>query len=43
MGHHRHAPETSKMHAVDSVARLTRTLERIANLWPRAEIDALMP
>ena len=31
MGHHHHAPETSKMNAVDPVAWLTRTLERIAN------------
>jgi transposase len=31
------------MNNVDPVAWLTQTLERIANQWPSAEIDALMP
>jgi hypothetical protein len=31
------------MNNVDPTARLTQTLERIANQWPSAEIDALMP
>lgn len=35
--------QTCKMNNVDPVARLTQTLERIANQWPRAEINALMP
>jgi hypothetical protein len=32
-----------KMNNVDPVAWLTQTMERIANQWPSAEIDALMP
>ena len=32
-----------KMNAVDPVAWLTQTLQRIANHWPRARIDQLMP
>jgi hypothetical protein len=35
--------QTCKMNAVDPTAWLTQTLERIANQWPSAEIDALMP
>ncbi|WJS86450.1 transposase domain-containing protein [Paracoccus sp. TOH] len=35
--------QTCKMNNVDPVAWLTQTLERIANKWPSAEIDALMP
>jgi transposase len=35
--------QTCKMNNVDPVAWLTQTLERIANQWPSAEIDALMP
>jgi hypothetical protein len=31
------------MNDVDPVAWMTQTLERLANQWPRAEIDALMP
>jgi transposase len=31
------------MNAVDPQAWLTQTLERIANGWPHAEIDVLMP
>lgn len=35
--------QTCKMNAVDPVAWLTQTLERIANQWPSAKLDALMP
>jgi transposase len=35
--------QTAKMNAVDPQAWLTQTLERIANGWPHAEIDVLMP
>jgi transposase len=35
--------QTAKMNDVDPLAWLTQTLERIANGWPNAEIDALMP
>ena len=35
--------QTCKMNNVDPVAWLTQTLGRIANLWPSAEINALMP
>jgi transposase len=35
--------QTCKMNAVDLVAWLTQTLQRIANQWPRAKIDQLMP
>lgn len=35
--------QTCKMNNVDPTAWLTQTLERIANQWPSAEIDALMP
>ena len=35
--------QTCKMNNVDPVTWLTLTLERIANQWPSAEIDALMP
>ncbi|SFK90322.1 IS66 C-terminal element, partial [Loktanella salsilacus] len=35
--------QTCKMNDVDPVAWLTLTLERIANQWPSAELDALMP
>lgn len=35
--------QTCKMNAVDPVAWLTQTLQRIANQWPRAKIDQLMP
>jgi hypothetical protein len=31
------------MNAVDPVAWLTQTLQRIANHWPSVEINALMP
>ena len=31
------------MNSVDPTAWLTQTRERIANQWPSAEIDALMP
>jgi hypothetical protein len=31
------------MNHVDPLAWLTQTLERIANGWPRSEMDALMP
>jgi transposase len=31
------------MNNVDPTAWLTQTLERIANQWPSAEIDDLMP
>lgn len=34
--------QTCKMNDVDPLARLTLTLERIANQWPSAELDALM-
>ncbi|MFZ1479351.1 MAG: IS66 family transposase [Paracoccaceae bacterium] len=35
--------QTCKMNNVDPVAWLTQTLERIANQWPSAKLDALMP
>ncbi|WP_229804329.1 transposase domain-containing protein, partial [Gemmobacter lanyuensis] len=35
--------QTCRMNNVDPTAWLTQTLERIANQWPSAEIDALMP
>lgn len=35
--------QTCRMNNVDPVAWMTQTLERLANQWPRAEIDALMP
>jgi len=35
--------QTAKMNNVDPRAWLTQTLERIANGWPNAKIDALMP
>jgi transposase len=35
--------QTCKMNAVDPVAWLTQTLEPIANQWPSAKLDALMP
>jgi transposase len=35
--------QTAKMNDVDPQAWLTQTLERIANGWPKSEIDALMP
>ena len=35
--------QTCKMNAVDPVAWLTQTLERIADQWPSAKLDALMP
>lgn len=35
--------QTCKMNNVDPVAWLTQTLERLANQWPSAEIDALIP
>ncbi|SFL65803.1 IS66 C-terminal element, partial [Loktanella salsilacus] len=35
--------QTCKMNDVDPVAWLTLTLERIANQWPSAELDALTP
>ena len=35
--------QTCKMNDVDPVAWLTLTLERIANQWHSAELDALMP
>ncbi|MEI9915726.1 MAG: transposase [Methylovirgula sp.] len=35
--------QTAKMNDVDPLAWLTQTLERLANGWPNAEIDALMP
>jgi len=35
--------QTCRMNNVDPTAWLTQTLERIANQWPNAEIDALMP
>jgi hypothetical protein len=31
------------MNDVDPVAWMTQTLERLANQWPRAKIDTLMP
>ena len=31
------------MNSVDPQAWLTQTLKRIANGWPNADIDALMP
>ena len=35
--------QTSRMNNADPVAWMTQTLERLANQWPRAEIDALIP
>ena len=35
--------QTCKMNNVDPTAWLTQTLERIANQWPSAKIDVLMP
>ncbi|MEJ0092073.1 MAG: IS66 family transposase [Methylocella sp.] len=35
--------QTAKMNDIDPQAWLTQTLERVANGWPNAEIDALMP
>jgi transposase len=35
--------QTAKMNDIDPQAWLTQTLQRIANGWPNAEIDALMP
>lgn len=35
--------QTCKMNNVDPTAWLTQTLERIANQWPAAQIDELMP
>ncbi len=35
--------QTAKMNDIDPLAWLTQTLERLANGWPNAEIDALMP
>jgi transposase len=35
--------QTCRMNNVDPVAWLTQTLERIANQWPSAKLDALMP
>lgn len=35
--------QTFRMNNVDPVAWMTHSLERLANQWPRAEIDALMP
>jgi transposase len=35
--------QTAKMNDVDPQAWLTQTLERIANGWPKSDIDALMP
>ncbi|WP_248633673.1 transposase domain-containing protein, partial [Cereibacter changlensis] len=35
--------QTCKMNSVDPAAWLSQTLERIANQWSSAEIDALMP
>jgi transposase len=35
--------QTCRMNNVDPTAWLTQTLERIANQWPSAQIDALMP
>ncbi len=35
--------QTCKMNNVDPTAWLTQTLKRIANQWPSAKIDALMP
>lgn len=35
--------QTFKINNVDPGAWLTKTLERITNQWPNAEIDALMP
>jgi hypothetical protein len=35
--------QTCKMNNVDPVAWPTKTLERIANQWPSAEIDARVP
>jgi hypothetical protein len=35
--------QTANMNDVDSLAWLTRTLERIANRWPISQIENLMP
>jgi transposase len=35
--------QTAKMNNVNPLAWLTQTLQRMANGWPNAEIDALMP
>lgn len=35
--------QTCRMNNVDPTAWLTQTLERIANQWPNAQIEALMP
>lgn len=35
--------QTCKMNNVDPMSWLTQTFERIANQWPSAKIDALMP
>lgn len=35
--------QTCRMNNVDPAAWLTQTLKRIANQWPSAKIDALMP
>ena len=35
--------QTCKMNNVDPVAWLTQTLKRMANQWPSAELDDLMP
>ena len=35
--------QTAKMNDVDPLAWLTQTLERLANGWPNAQIDVLMP
>ena len=35
--------QTCKLNNVDSMAWLAQTLERIANQWPSAKIDDLMP
>lgn len=42
MGNHRHI-DADLQDDVDPAAWLTQSLERIANRWPNAEIDALMP
>lgn len=34
--------QTCRMNNVDPVAWMTQTLERLANQWPRAEIDSVM-
>lgn len=35
--------QTCRMNSVDPTAWLSQTLSRIANQWPRADLDALMP